>query len=68
MVMFCPNLLELMANVSFNNYQLPTPDDFSGAITALQRLQETYKLTASAMASGSISKAPSMSMTGEGCG
>jgi hypothetical protein len=56
--------VDLMANVSFNNYRLPTPDDFSGAIAALQRLQKTYKLSASAMSSGSVSKAPSMTMTG----
>lgn len=59
-------IIELMANISLNNYRLPTSDDFSGAISALQRLQETYKLPASSLASGEVSAAPSMSKGGGG--
>ena len=54
-----------MANISVNNYRLPSSDDFSGAVTALQRLQETYHIPASSMSSGKVSVAPSLSMTGE---
>ena len=57
-----------MANISLNHYRLPTSDDFSGAIAALQRLQETYKLPTSSLASGKVSAAPSMTMTGKGSG
>ena len=54
-----------MANISVNNYRLPSSDDFSGAVTALQRLQKTYQVPASSMSSGKVSAAPSLSMTGE---
>lgn len=57
-------IVELMANISLNNYRLPSPEDFSGAIAALQRLQDTYELPTSALASGNVGSAPSLSMTG----
>ena len=55
---------ELMANISFNNYRLPTTEDFSGAATALQRLQDTYKLSVTDLASGKIGESPSVNLTG----
>lgn len=54
-----------MANISLNNYRLPSDEDFKGAITALQRLQETYQLPPSALASGKLGQAPSLSMNGK---
>ncbi len=66
--LFCtshiPYHAALMANISYNNYRLPTPEDFTGAITAFHRLQETYQLPPSALASGKLGKAPSLSMSG----
>ena len=56
---------ELMANVSLNNYRLPSREDFSGAVAALQRLQETYMLSTPALASGEVGQAPSVPLTGE---
>ena len=53
-----------MANISHNNYRLPSSEDFAGAVTALQRLQEIYQLPASALASGQLGQVPSLSMTG----
>lgn len=54
----------LMANISLNDYRLPTNEDLNGAITALQRLQETYQLKTSDLASGKLGKAPSLNMNG----
>lgn len=56
--------LELMANISLNTYRLPKREDFSGAVTAIRRLQETYHLPASELASGEVGRAPSVRMTG----
>ena len=53
-----------MANISVNNYRLPSAEDFSGAVTALQRLQDTYKLSVSKVASGTIGEAPSLRLSG----
>ena len=45
-----------MANISVNRHQFPGEEDFDGAITALRRLQDTYKLKPSMIASGNLSK------------
>lgn len=63
--MLIPCIAELMTNISLNNHRLPTSDDFRGAITALHRLQETYKLPATSLSSGTVSAAPSLNMSGK---
>ena len=57
---------ELMANISLNTYRLPTAEDFSGAVTAIQRLQATYQLSTSNFSSGRVGKDHSLAMTGRG--
>lgn len=55
----------LMANISYNQYRFPGEDDFSGAATALLRLQDTYKLSPSLISSGKLGSASAVSMTCE---
>ena len=57
--------LDLMANLSVNNYRLPTQEDFNGAMTAVMRLQDTYDLQPHELASGNLGKEKSLSMDGE---
>ena len=56
--------VELMANISLNSYRLPNTEDFNGAVSAIQRLQATYQLSASNLSSGNLGKTPSLTMTG----
>ena len=57
-----------MANISYNQYRFPTTDDFSGAATALRRLQDTYKLSPSLISSGKLGSTTAVAMTCEGVG
>ena len=57
-----------MANISYNQYRFPTTDDFSGAATALRRLQDTYKLSTSLISSGKLGSTMAVAMTCEGVG
>ena len=51
-----------MANISQNRYQFPTVEDFSGAVAAIIRLQDTYNLEPSTIAKGKLSS-KGLSMT-----
>ena len=55
---------DLLGNLSAYSYRLPTQEDFSGAITAILRLQETYSLEARVIAEGELGREPSLSMSG----
>lgn len=57
----------LMANISYNQYRFPGEEDFSGAATALLRLQDTYRLSPSLISSGKLGSASAVSMTSEDC-
>ena len=52
-----------MANISINNYRLPTQEDFDGAMTAVMRLQDTYDLRPREIASGDLGKEQSLTMS-----
>ncbi len=54
-----------MANLSVNDYRLPTQEDFNGAMTAVMRLQDTYDLQPHELASGNLGKEKSLSMDGK---
>ena len=56
---------DLMANLSVNDYRLPTQEDFNGAMTAVMRLQDTYDLQPHELASGNLGKDKSLSMNGK---
>ena len=56
------NYIDLMANISQNRYQFPTVEDFSGAVAAIIRLQDTYNLEPSTIAKGKLSS-KGLSMT-----
>ena len=43
-----------MVNISLNRYRFPTKEDFDGAVAALRRLQDTYKITPSKIAKGKL--------------
>ena len=58
-------LSDLMANLSVNDYRLPTQEDFNGAMTAVMRLQDTYDLQPQELASGNLGKEKSLSMNGK---
>ena len=58
-------LTALMANISYNQYRFPDADDFSGAATALRRLQDTYKLSPSLISSGKLGSTSAVAMTCE---
>ena len=53
-----------MANISLNNYRLPSKEDMSGSVTALRRLQETYQVKSSDLANGVLGKEESLAMSG----
>ena len=55
-----------MSNISMQQYRFPSSDDYSGAITALWRLQDTYKLEPTTIASGKLGSTTSVPMSGEG--
>ncbi|XP_064393719.1 prolyl 4-hydroxylase subunit alpha-1-like isoform X2 [Halichondria panicea] len=61
------NSHDLMANLSVNNYRLPTQEDFNGAMTAVMRLQDTYDLQPHELASGNLGKEKSLSMDALDC-
>ena len=54
---------DLMANISMNRYKFPSEEDYDGAITALWRLQATYKLSASTMAQGKLGSSQGLPLT-----
>ena len=57
-------ITDLMANISLNNYRLPSNEDMSGAITALRRLQDTYQVKSSDLANAVLGKEESLDMSG----
>ncbi len=63
--MFASTHSDLMANLSVNDYRLPTQEDFNGAMTAVMRLQDTYDLQPHELASGNLGKDKSLSMNGK---
>ena len=56
--------IDLMANISMNRYRFPSKEDYSGAITAIHRLQDTYQLQPSVIASGKLGSSSAFPMTG----
>ena len=44
-----------MANISVNRHSFPSEEDYSGAMTALRRLQDTYRLKPTYIAQGKLS-------------
>ena len=57
-------IVDLMANISLNNYRLPSTEDMSGAVTALRRLQDTYQVKSSELANALLGKEESLDMSG----
>ena len=56
---------DLMANISMNQYRFPSKEDFSGAIAAIRRLQDTYQLQPTVIASGKLGSSSALPMSGE---
>lgn len=65
LLLLSPLLTDLMANISLNNYRLPTEEDFDGAMMAIRRLQDTYKLQPSLIGSGKLKRSGGLPMSGE---
>ena len=57
-------IADLMANISLNNYRLPSSEDLPGAVTALRRLQDTYQVKSSDLANALLGKEESLDMSG----
>ena len=62
--MYTHFIVDLMANISLNNYRLPSTEDMSGAVTALRRLQDTYQVKSSELANALLGKEESLDMSG----
>lgn len=56
---------DLMANISMNQYRFPSKEDFSGATAAIRRLQDTYQLQPTVIASGKLGSSSALPMSGE---
>ncbi|CAI8018519.1 Prolyl 4-hydroxylase subunit alpha-2 [Geodia barretti] len=55
----------LMANISYYNFRFPDTEDFTGAVTAILRLQDTYRLSPSLITSGKLGTTTTLPMTSE---
>ncbi|XP_019849479.1 PREDICTED: prolyl 4-hydroxylase subunit alpha-2-like isoform X2 [Amphimedon queenslandica] len=54
-IVYSDNGQDFMANISVNRHSFPTEEDYSGAMTALRRLQDTYRLKPTNIAQGKLS-------------
>ena len=54
-----------MANISYYNFRFPDTEDFTGAVTAILRLQDTYRLSPSLITSGKLGTTTTLPMTCE---
>ena len=54
-----------MANISLNSHRFPEQEDFQGTVTAIRRLQETYNIPPSTIASGKLGSTSAIPMSGE---
>ncbi|CAI7999257.1 Prolyl 4-hydroxylase subunit alpha-2 [Geodia barretti] len=59
------NAQGLMANISYYNFRFPDTEDFTGAVTAILRLQDTYRLSPSLITSGKLGTTTTLPMTSE---
>ncbi|XP_065912697.1 prolyl 4-hydroxylase subunit alpha-1-like isoform X1 [Dysidea avara] len=63
-IVYQDNSIDLMANISLNDYQMPKEEDYKGSFTALRRLQDTYRLKPVEINSGQLG---GLNMTARDC-